>query len=88
MGINILYEAVICFGIISLYLVVTLGLGGLLSCFGQDGTGFDPEQTVLNAYILGLLIFLCLSIFCLKSSGQFDGFCIPTSESIVKEVDE
>ena len=68
MNLEMIYQFGIIFGIIILYVIVTFGIGLVLSMIRGD----DLDILPFIAYIIGAFAFMFLAIYTLKETGKWD----------------
>lgn len=78
---NTLYHIGLVIGLIVVYLLVTFGIGVVLHFL--NNSDIDSDDFVIIAYIIGIFIFLFLSIQLLDAKGYWD---LPQSQ-IIEEIE-
>ena len=61
---NIIYKLGVMIGIFAIYSLVTWGLGALI-----NQNEFDDTGTAVGAWLIGMVLFLILSIFTMEKFG-------------------
>lgn len=78
MNLEMIYQFGMIFGIIILYVIVTFGIGFVLSIISGD----DLDVLPFIAYMIGAFAFVFLAVYALKETGKWD--IIPDTEIVVE----